>query len=246
MRLKFLIVIVCVVPLISTAAFADFISARRASATWKDDAIVNPVQALGRVFFSESGWNSPADQHLIVAVYERRLSRVAPDSVKRRSYGMQLVWIAKRYSTKTFRPREVVSVPRGYGGRSRRQTWLNDMGPSCNQPEGWPLLKRDGSPYPPWRTFRSRCKVLFDRANDFVFQRKPGVCTSSIPVDHWGGAMDDHRAHRNNWIQVTDWKCVEDGKEYTPKNNAWCNPRISNCFGNDRTPTRIFPNSKPT
>lgn len=218
--------------LVGAVALADTIPGALAAATGADDASVRPAKALGRVFFSESGWASPADQHLIVAVYERRVELRAPRRVRRKPYPYQLLWMAKRYSTKTFAPDEVRSVPerhRGRAGRSRRQTWLNAMGPSCAEPTGWPTLKRDGSPHPPWRVYEPRCQILFKRARSFVRRQQKGSCSSSIPVDHWGGAMDDWRAERNGWVRVADWSCVEDGQRYEPKNHGWCDPGLSEC-----------------
>lgn len=215
--------------LVGAGALADTIPGRLATATEVDDDPVQPDKALGRVFFSESGWHSPADQHLIVEVYESRLKVRAPRRVRRAPYSRQLVWIAKRYSTKTFAPGEVRSVPEKHRGRTQRQTWLNGMGPDCAEPPGWPALKRDGSPHPPWRVFESRCQNLFKRARSFVRRKQTGSCSSSIPVDHWGGEMDDWRAERNGWVQVTDWSCVEDGRRYEPKNHAWCDPGLSEC-----------------
>lgn len=196
------------------------------------DAPVSPTKAMGRVFFSESGWSSPADQHLIVRVYERRLALMSRRHLRGLSYGERLVWIAKRYSTRTFDPAEVRSIPKT-AARGYRHTWINGMEPRCSKPPLWPELTPSGKAHPPWDpTFRPLCRALFTRARAFVERRALGSCSASMPVDHWGGEMDDHRALAFGWLRV-DWKCTEGGQEYRAVNRAWCDPGLSKCVGDD-------------
>jgi hypothetical protein len=174
------------------------------------------------VFGNESDWDSPADQHLIVRVYERRIGLAAPARVKRLSYGEQLLWIAKWYSTRSFAPEEVVSTGKS-AERSARQKWINGLSPTCEQPAAWPP-----PPFVAWKVYKGLCQKMFQRARAFVQRQAPGVCTASSEVDHWGGAMDDWRAKADGWIRV-DFKCVENNYTYLPKNHAWCDPRVSRC-----------------
>jgi hypothetical protein len=187
------------------------------------DRSVTPLRALGRVFQSESGWDSLADQHLIVAVFERRIQIRAGERVKAMPYPNQMLWIAKQYSTRTFAPDEVKSVGKS-DFRSERQRWINGLSPACEPPQAWPL-----PPHPPWSVYLARCQSLFRTAQLFLDRRPPGRCQSDVAADHWGGPMDDERAHRFGWIRA-DWRCVDnEGRERLAVNRAWCDPSISAC-----------------
>lgn len=209
----------------ATSAWADAVPASEASGRLVDKP-VSPTRAIGRQFFNESGWHSPADQHLIIRVLERR-AELSSKRVRSMPYAERLLWMAKRYSTRTFLPDEVRSIPKSTE-RSARQSWVNHLAPQCSEPEGWPLFKSNGEPHPPWENFEGACKRLFARARAFVGKKANGSCNASIPVDHWGGPMDDERAERFGWKRA-DWRCVEDGQEYVAKNRAWCDPGLSKC-----------------
>ena len=219
------ILCVCAAVMAAASAWAETLPASEASGRLVDVA-VSPGRALGRVFFNESGWHSPADQHLIIRVLGRR-AELSSNRVRSMAYGERLVWIAKRYSTRTFLPDEVRSIPKA-AERSARQSWVNHLAPECPEPEGWPLFKSNGEPHPPWRNYEDACKRLFQRARAFVRQQASGSCVASMPVDHWGGPMDDERAERFGWKRA-DWKCTEGGTTYEAKNRAWCDPGLSRC-----------------
>lgn len=198
-----------------------------ARSDYKLDTPVEPHKALGRVFFSESGWHSPADQHGIVKVYNKRLEVYSPRRIKRLPYAERILWIAKRYSTKTFTPDEVMHLDKSRV-RSARQRWINQMGPDCVEPPAWPVLTPSGKPHAPWELYEDRCETVFRRADAFLRSKQEGTCQASAPIDHWGGPMDDWRALRAGWIRV-DWVCVEGGKSYRAANHFWCDPGLSEC-----------------
>lgn len=215
--------------LLATTVWAEPTTSTVLNVAEEPDMAVSPTKAVGRVFFSEGGWHSPADQHLVVRVFERRLEVSGNRILRRMPYGQKLVWMAKKYSTRTFHPDEVRSITWKSRDRSARQAWINHLGPDCEKPRHWPLFKMDGSPYPDWAPlYPPKCQALFERASRFIKRQAPGVCSSDRPVDHWGGPVDDPRALKSGWLRV-DWSCVEDGQKHEPKNHVWCDPGLSKC-----------------
>jgi len=198
------------------------------SARARDD-FTNPQEALGRTFVSEGGWWSPADQYMVWTVYLRRLEVIAPRVLRNASLDKRIVWIGKRYSTKSHPPSEVRTIAEKSKTRTPRQQWINGLTRRCSEPKLWPKLKKDGvTSHPPWSVYEKRCERIMKRAGDFMRGEFQANCQADRTVDHWGGPVDDKRARRSGWIRV-DFKCTEGGIEYTPTNHAWCDPGLSDC-----------------
>lgn len=193
------------------------------AAAGQGDAPTDPREALGRAWVNESGWQRIADQLLVWTVYLRRLELIAPKRIARLSLPRQIVWIGKRYSTKSHPLAEVRSIHEKSKTRSKRQQWTNGLNRQCSEPKAWPKL-----PHPPWKAYEPLCKQIMKRARAFLRGEFQATCTASGTVDHWGGPMDDERGYRNGWSRV-DFACVEGGVEHTPKNHAWCDPDLSDC-----------------
>jgi len=225
--LLFLITLSCAFP---RASLAQAISASEVTITSKVptlsliDEPVSATTAMGRVFVSEGDWNSLADEALIMTVYKNRLAVLTSPSIRSMTYTQRLIWIAKRYSNTTFRPSEVRSV-RASNFRTPRQMWVDELNNKCTEPEHWPKL----ASHPPWKDYIKLCQGVFKRAYALIHNIKTSlVCSSDMPVDHWGGAMDEARAKKWGWVKAK-FSCWMDGKEYLPKNQAWCSPDLSKC-----------------
>lgn len=167
-----------------------------------------PDVVLLRVFVSESGWDSPADQHGILAVLER-IGGSSPDG---------LVRGARLYSPRTF---PVEEHPTGPSRRSERQQWVNELDETCSMP---PSLR--GVSEKTWHyVYRRRCLTLLQRARRYLTGWRDPECWASTQPQHWGGAMDDHRAVKAMWAPVH----VQCG-DRTTVNHFWCDPRKRGCY----------------
>ena len=88
--------------------------------------------------------------------------------------------LARQYSTRVFNRR-----------RSDRRRWLAWLDTSGSAPRYWPAALD-------WARFAPRWLVLQRIAQGVLDGRVADPCAPDR-VDHWGGAMDDHRAHRAGW-----------------------------------------------
>lgn len=179
---------------------------------------VAPEVALARVWISESGWSSEADQW---GIYEVLSYRARSRDPKR------IIATAKRYAGRTFPPHENPHKP---PHRSERQRWVNEITASCDYP---PSIAVWGLSTQLWRqVYRGKCKKLVARARAMLAGEYRPPCTAGTALHHWGGKMDDHRAIR----VLSPVLVMCNGEESL--NHFWCNPKLPGCY-NDRAPACV-------
>ena len=106
--------------------------------------------------------------------------------------------MARQYSTRVFNRR-----------RADRRAWIAWLEPNLSKPRFWPANLS-------WPVFRPRWRTLLRVAQGVLSGTVPDPCAPQLP-DHWGGIMDDHRAHRAGWTLAA---CSAN-----TLNNFWIVPR---------------------
>lgn len=173
-----------------------------------------PDVAILRVFVSESGWESPADHHGILAVLERTGGGRSPEALLRG---------ARRYAPRTF---PIEEHPTGPESRTARQQWVNELDASCSMPRSLRGVSEKTWHY----VYRRKCLALLSRVRQYLKGWRDPSCWSSTKPHHWGGAMDDHRAIKAMWAPVH----VQCGNRAS-LNHFWCDPRKTGCYDETRS-----------
>lgn len=172
---------------------------------------MSPETALLRVWVSESGFRSPADQLGIWRVLTRRARSTEPARV---------VDMIRRYSGRALPPHE---SPYRSPHRSKRQRWVNELDCGCERPPSLEIADAW------WReSYRPRCLAMCSRARALFAGRDPFAalgCDVGTTPSHWGGAMDDPRA-------IMRWRPVlVTCGDVESKNHFWCDPKHADCYG---------------
>lgn len=167
------------------------------------------VEYLARILVSESGWldtvhgTNANEGEAILLVLARRAHLT----------GWTLREAMERYSPRA------TGVRQARGPRGR---WVQTLSITGRVPDGWPTqlpwYGRDG--------FLRRWKVRLAEAEDLlrwwgsdleVMAELAEVTCGGVWPDHWGGAMDDHRALAEGWVRV---QCGH------THNHFWVVPRL--------------------
>lgn len=128
--------------------------------------------ALARVCASEVGIVSTPECAAIHEVLEDRS----------RQMGLSYIATVCAYSSRTCDR-----------GRTDARRWIAWLHPSGARPDGWPATAS-------WARHRGRWLELHRHAGEALRGRVASPCEE--PPAHWGGPMDDWRAHRAGWVRV--------------------------------------------
>lgn len=159
--------------------------------------------SLGRVYWNEGGAEGRDDHRLIFTVLAMRSRGTRPSLRTLRAYSSRASGMAPP--------------------RTRRQRWIQQLGPGLQQPANWTRGRRrwlnEGRPN--WEA------VLAEARGDI---RRPPDSPCSGPVHHWGGSLrwargDSLQACRAGWIPL---RCG------TSSNIGWCNPERATCPAPER------------
>jgi hypothetical protein len=196
------------------------------------------VQAIMRVFVSEAGFVSTADENLIYQVFGSR-TRNALERNRPRRYMQVMV----AYSNRTF-PEWSPFVPTGLGARSNRQRWVSEITLDCTAPEHWPSHWRAWAAKPRGGlSYAEQCVNLRKRSWRLLSGQEDNWCVGR--VDHWGGAMDTHNPTKGKWVRVIcdkpdlvvecdEFRHTHPGKPFAwpigcTRNIGWCDPGLGEC-----------------
>lgn len=209
------------------------------------------VQAGMRVFVSEAGFASTADEAMIHNVFINRSS-----SKRRQPTNQRLMYVMVAISNRTF-PEGSPFLPPTYGARTRRQSWVSGINIDCTEPEAWNTVndiawratrtdKTTGEKLP---SYEKLCVALRKRTWQRMKEGSPQWCRAR--VDHWGGAMDMEYPMAGGWKQINcDDPAVttcDEARKAHPKspskwpigctrNLGWCDPDLNGRYGNSCEP----------
>jgi hypothetical protein len=192
------------------------------------------VEASQRVFVSEGGFVSTADENVIYRVFRQRAGRHR-DKLRRQ---MQVI---VAYSNRTF-PEGSPFVPPGLGARTKRQKWVSEINLACDAPRSWTADVAWDDPRGTHLSYEKLCHLQRKRAWRLWQGKTPNWCQHR--VDHWGGYMDMENPTKGSWVRVTCddpallSQCEEarqsGAKSHTwpvgcSRNIAWCDPGLGSC-----------------
>lgn len=208
-----------------------------ALASW-DMPVPSPsqtVQVLMRVFASEGGWASTADENLIFRVF-RSLAGSRRDKPKR------IMRVIVGYSNRTF-PEGSPFLPPGFGARTKRQQWVSEINIDCTAPPSWTADVQWDDHRGAYSSYQELCVALRKRTWRLYQGKTEDWCVDR--VDHWGGLMDMENPRNGGWIRVNCDEPVKRevcaaARELAPKhhhtwpigcarNLAWCDPHRGVC-----------------
>lgn len=145
------------------------------------------VRTLAIVCASETGFDGSAEECAAIhGVLSRRADRV----------GMTFSAFARVYSDRAFD-----------ADRRDARAYLPHLRLDGREPMRWPttsMIAPEGlgpsrvRPHPSWSAYRARWLRLVEGARAVL----RGDVEDPCRADHWGGAMDDHRAERAGWVRA--------------------------------------------
>jgi hypothetical protein len=196
------------------------------------------VQASQRVFISESGFASTADENMIFRVFRQRAGS------KRDDLRRQMRAIAA-YSNRTF-PLDSPFLPRDLTARTPRQRWISQVNLACDPPPDWRADVGWTEPRGKHLSYEQLCHAQRKRAWRLWQGQTPNWCQGR--VDHWGGAMDMENPRNGGWVRVTcdDPAMLSEcaaaratgARPYAlpigcTRNLGWCDPGWGACQGQE-------------